>query len=336
MKTNLPILSKAQIIGVALLTLTAVTASAESEDKLTKSFKVQPGGQLVVVADRGSIEVKTTDADSVEVEVARKARGSQSKTEPTFKDHLVTFTQDGQKVVVHSEYKGGRWAGWFGNRLELQVKYLITIPRKFDVDIKTVGGSIKVAELAGKVQAQTSGGSLNFAKIDGALSAHTSGGSITVVGCKGNADLKTSGGSLHLGNIEGDVDARTSGGAIHADKLTGKSVLKTSGGSIHISAVEGRIEAVTSGGGITATLRAQPTGDCTFKTSGGSITVALGEKLAVDIDAQTSGGRVSSDLPVPAVIQGEQKKTEIRGKVNGGGPLITAHTSGGSVHLTKN
>jgi hypothetical protein len=56
----------------------------------------------------------------------------------------------------------------------------------------------------------------------------------------------------------------------------------------------------------------------------------------VDIDAQTSGGRVSTDFPVAAVIQGEQKRTEIRGKVNGGGPLLTAHTSGGSVRLQKN
>ena len=125
---------------------------------------------------------------------------------------------------------------------------------------------------------------MNFAKIEGSLSGHTSGGSITVAGCKGNVDLRTSGGGLQLGEIEGDVDARTSGGSIHADKLTGKSVLQS---------------------------------------SGGGITVALGEKLNVDVDARTSGGRVASDLPVTTVTHGELKKNELRGKINGGGPLIT-------------
>ncbi len=335
MKSKVTVLLKSQILGVAL-TLAALTAFAESEDKITKSFKVQPGDQLVVAVDRGSIDVKTTDGESVDIEVTRKAGGNDAKAEKILKDHVVTTTQNGNKVEIKAEYKGEKSSGWFGKGLDLRVKYVITIPRKFDVDLKTAGGSIKVEELTGKVQAHTSGGSLNFAKIDGPLSAHTSGGSITAAGCKGKAELKTSGGSLHLGNMEGDVDARTSGGSIHAEKLNGKAILKTSGGSIQVSEITGQIDAGTSGGGITASLLAQPTGDCTFKSSGGGITVALGEKVAVDIDAHTSGGRVSSDFPVAAVIQGEQKRTEIRGKVNGGGPLITAHTSGGSVRLAKN
>ena len=170
------------------------------------------------------------------------------------------------------------------------------------MNLKTAGGSVKVAELIGKVQASSSGGGLNFAKIEGSLSGHTSGGSITVAGCKGNVDLRTSGGGLQLGEIEGDVDARTSGGSIHADKLTGKSVLQSSGGGIQVSAIKGQVEA---------------------GTSGGSITVALGEKLNVDVDARTSGGRVASDLPVTTVTHGGLKKNELRGKINGGGPLIT-------------
>ena len=99
--------------------------------------------------------------------------------------------------------------------------------------------------------------------------------------------------------------------------------------------IKGQVEATTSGGSVSARLLEQPTGDCTFKSSGGSVTVVLSENIAVDVDARTSGGRVSSDLPVTSVIQGEQKKNEIRGKINGGGPLIVAHTSGGSVRLEK-
>ena len=269
------------------------------------------------------------------IEITRKASGREAKAGQILKDHVVTMTQDGNRVMIRAEYKGEKLGGWFGPGNNLQVKFLITVPRKFDVDLKTGGGSIKVSELTGKLQAHTSGGSLDFEKIEGPVSGNTSGGSITLAGCKGNADLKTSGGSLYLSDIEGDADARTSGGLIHAEKLTGKSVLKTSGGGIQVSGIKGQIDAHTSGGSITASLSGQPTGDCSFKTSGGSVTVGLNEKVAVDIDAHTSAGRVSTDFPVATLVQGEQKKDQLQGKINGGGPLITAHTSAGGIHIRK-
>ncbi len=335
MKTNLFLLPNARILGATLLTLAAVTASAEVEDKIAKSFNVQPGGQLVVLADRGTIEIKTADRESVDIEVTRKAGGSRTKAEQTLKDHMVTTTLDDNKVEVHADYKGAKSLGWFGRSSELQVSFLITVPRKFDVDLKTAGGSVKVTGLAGKVLAASSGGSLNFTKIEGPLIGHTSGGSIAVAGCQGQVEISTSGGSLNLGEIEGDVTAKTSGGSIRGDKLTGKSVVKTSGGSIEVAGIKGSMDAATSGGSIRAELLEQPVGDCTFRSSGGGITVVFDEKVNVDVDARTSGGRVSSDLPVTSVIQGEQKKNELQGKINGGGPLITAHTSGGSVRLQK-
>ena len=336
MKPNLTYALKGAAFATALLTLAVVNVRADQEDKIAKTFQVRPGEQLVVELDRGSIEVQTADAESVQIEVTRKAGGSQSKAEKILKDHEVSATQAGGKIEVRGEYKGPKSSGWFGRSPELQVQCRVTVPRKFDVELNTAGGSIKVSELTGKVQAHTSGGSMKFEKIDGPVTAQTSGGSVTVTSAKGNADVKTSGGGLSLSDIEGDVNAHTSGGSIRAEKLTGKSVVKTSGGSIEVADIKGAIDARTSGGSINANLLGQPAGDCTFKTSGGSVTVVLGDKVAVDVDAQTSGGRVLTDFPVAATIQGEQKKNEIRGKVNGGGPLITAHSSGGSVRLQKN
>jgi DUF4097 and DUF4098 domain-containing protein YvlB len=322
-------------IAAALLALSAAAVRGEIEDKISKSFKVQTGGQLVVEADRGAIEVKTAEQDSLDIVITRNTGASQAKAEKIFKDHVIAMSQDGNTVNVRAEYKGEKSTGWFGKWDDLHVNFLITVPRTFDVDLKTAGGSIEVTALNGRLQAHTSGGSLRFEKIQGPVTGHTSGGSITLAGAKGKVDVSSSGGSLHLSDIQGDVNARTSGGSVHADNLAGKSVLKTSGGGMKISGIKGQIDAATSGGSITASLPEQPSGDCSFKTSGGSITIALGEKVAVDVDARTSAGRVSSDLPVVTLVQGEQKKNELHGKINGGGPLITAHTSAGSVRLEK-
>lgn len=334
MKANLIKPLKPGFIAVAMLALCAA-ARADLEDKINRAFEVSPGGRLVVDVDRGSIEVKTSDETSVNIEVTRKAGGSRSKAAKILKDHVVTTTQDANKVELRAKYEGERSSGWFGSSPELQVSIEITVPRKFDVDLKTAGGHIKVIELTGKVEAHTSGGHLEFQKIEGPLSGHTSGGHIAVAGCKGNVDIGTSGGHLDLSNVEGDVTAKTSGGSIQAKGITGKSVVKTSGGHIDVAGIKGSIEADTSGGSISAELSDQPTGDCSFKTSGGNITVALAEKVAVDVDLRTSAGRISTDFPVAALIQGEQEKNKIAGKVNGGGPLITAQTSAGSVRLEK-
>lgn len=335
MKPNQFNLLTAAVFTAGILAITP-SARAEAEDKVTKSFTAAPGGQLFVELDRGSIEIKTAEAGSVDIEITRKAGGSRSQAEKILTEHIVTLKQTDKGVQVRAEYQGPRTRRWFGGSPQLQVQCVITVPRQFDVDLKTAGGSVNVTSLTGKVQANTAGGSLRFENIEGPISGHTSGGSITIHTAKGKVNVKTSGGTVNLKEIEGDVNAHTSGGSIRAESLTGQAVVKTSGGSIQVADINGTIEAGTSGGSITATLLEQPAGACSFKTSGGSITLVLDATAAVDVDARTSGGRVATDFPVVSVIQGEQKKNELRGKINGGGPLLTAHTSGGSVRLQKN
>lgn len=275
------------------------------------------------------------DTGTVQIEVTREAKGSDAKAKKTLADHVVTFKQDGSQVSIKAQYNGPKVANWFGNSIQFNVRYQITVPRKFDANLKTAGGHIEVSALTGKLQAHSSGGHLSFASITGPVNAHTNGGNITLDGCKGTVDLHTSGGSLKLSGIEGDVAAKTSDGSIRAEKLAGKSAVKTSGGSITITDIHGSIDAGTSGGSINAALSEQPAGDCSFRTSGGSITLALNDKIAADVDLHTSAGQVSTDVPVVSVVKGEHDRSTLRGKVNGGGPLITAHTSGGNVRLEK-
>jgi hypothetical protein len=337
MKSNQFRLLMPSVLGIAFLAFANVVARASVEDTITNSFKVESGGQLVMDVDRGSIEIKTAEAGEVRVEVKRKAGGSRTTAEKTLKDHIVTSTQDGSKVEIRAELKSAKSTSWFSfsRSPELEVSYLIVVPRKFDVDIKTGGGHIKVTELNGKLQANTSGGNLTLEKIGGPVSVRTAGGHITLAGCQGKAKLDTSGGNLTLSDIKGDVAANTSGGHISVKKLGGKATLKTSGGNIEAIEVKGPIEANTSGGHVTVELREQPMGDCSFETSGGNITLGLAANLNVNLDVSTSGGRISTDIPVTTVTKGEPKEGELRGKINAGGPQLYAHTSGGHIRVRK-
>jgi len=334
MKTNRTLAALIAQCGVLLAASTL--AASDVEDRLTQSYRVEPGGKLSVVADRGSIEVKSADGEQVAIEVLRKVKGeSRARAEDVLKNHEVKFSQDGDTVQVRAEMNSGWASNWRDKGRNLQVRYLISVPKKFNVDLKTSGGSIQVADLTGNARSQTSGGSLNFGQIEGPIFGRTSGGGIHVAGCKGEVDVKTSGGGIHLGEVDGDTTAQTSGGSLTVKHVNGKTVVKTSGGSIDVSEVKGSLEAITSGGSITANITDQPSGDCRLQTSGGSIKVSLSDKVAVDVDAKTSGGGVKTELPVAAVVQGEHKPNVLQGKINGGGPTLSLHTSGGGIFLQR-
>jgi hypothetical protein len=298
----------------------ALAAYAETEEHLQKSFAVGSGGKLVLDVHVGSIEITASDRKDVSIDLFRKAaiRGfdDQEREGAELKKHEVTFSQAANAVIVRSLRPQDA-----NNKVNLQARYVIAVPRQFDADVKTRGGSIKVSDLAGTLKANTSGGSLKFSGIHGPIDGGTSGGSIDLANSDGKASVKTSGGSIRIQKHKGDVLAKTSGGSISVDEI------------------DGQIQAATSGGSVSAALL-KPTGECHLETSGGGITVAVPATAALDIDAKTSGGSVKSDLPVASAAAASPRdkarsRASLKGTLNGGGTPLLLRTSGGSIHLKK-
>lgn len=304
-------------------------------DTIEKSFQVRPGGKLILETDIGSIEVFSRNTNTLEVEVIQEAKtASSSRAERILEDFEVSFRQSGNTVYVTGEYRKGSLSRFWNNiGRYIRVKFQVTVPQEFNVDLKTRGGSISVDDLKGSVHSQTSGGSLSFSRIDGPVHGRTSGGSIRMTSCSGNADVKTSGGSITLGDVNGDVIAHTSGGSIKVGRAKGTVDVHTSGGGIRVEEARGTIKAHTSGGSITAYLSDQPESDCSLTTSGGSITVHLAERIGMDLNARASGGRVYTEFPV--LIRGEISKSSLKAKINDGGPELHLYTSGGSIYIRK-
>ncbi|NQT24494.1 DUF4097 family beta strand repeat protein [candidate division KSB1 bacterium] len=269
----------------------------------------------MIDSDMGSIDIQTAPGDKVEARILIKLRnGSESKLERMLSELDLDSFQSGNDVTITLEKKKKDW--WSGIKNSgLSVEFEVTVPQQYNVDLKTSGGSISVADLEGSVDARSSGGSLNMGDIQGPVTGHTSGGSITVQSCAGDVDVRTSGGSLKLGNIDGTVIGRTSGGSIHVDEVMGMIDAKTSGGGIHVA------------------IAKQPEAECNLSTSGGGITAYLAENISMNVDAKTSGGGVSTDFPVK--VEGKISGQSLRAEINGGGPLLTLRTSGGGIHIKK-
>jgi DUF4097 and DUF4098 domain-containing protein YvlB len=315
---------------LALLAAGAVTANAD-QDVITKSFAVKAGGKLSLNVDRGSIHITTSDSDKVDVKITRELKqASSNEAKRVFEQHKIELTSKDNEVKIEAENPQKRFG--FNNPFNrLQVDYTITIPAKFDIDVRTAGGNIEVADLEGKAAVHTSGGNLKLGTIKGPLKAHTSGGHITLTRTEGDTDVSTSGGDLRLGEVAGSLVAHTSGGNITLEKNKGSVKASTSGGDIRVKDAYGPVSAHTSGGNVSAHLNTQPTEGCSLKTSGGNVDVLLAGNLALDLDAHTSGGRLDSDFPGTL----NKQKTRLIAQINGGGPGLVLETSGGNVSIRK-
>jgi DUF4097 and DUF4098 domain-containing protein YvlB len=278
-----------------LLLIGCVTAMADTEERLNKRFTAEPGAKLVLDVDFGSVEVTTTEKSEVTIDVYRKVkRGGKADEEAFLAERPVNISQDGNTITVQSRV--AKRQSWRGSQ-RTEGKYTITVPAKFNAQLKTAGGNISVTDLRGDIQAKTSGGSLKFTRLRGPLDGNTSGGNIRVAECDGPLSLHTSGGSIDIDNATAKVDAST------------------------------------SGGNVSAQFASLLTDEVKLRTSGGNVTLRVAEKSAFDLDASTSGGSVSSDLPVQT--EGKPKRTQLKGPVNGGGKPVVLRTSGGNVHVKK-
>jgi hypothetical protein len=305
------------LFSAALLVTACYAYTDGIEDTINKSFTVRPGGTLFLESDLGSVEVRGSGSDKVDIELIREIRtGRESEAERILKEIETGFDQSGNDVKVTLKYDRRGLERLFNNiGRYLRIKFVITVPERYNLDLYTKGGSISADKIEGTVKTRTSGGSLSFDRIVGEITGRTSGGGITIGDVKGETNVHTSGGSIKIRSAEGPVDAHTSGGGITVEE------------------VMGAIKADTSGGSIKATITSQPKADCRLTTSGGSITVTLGEGIGVDLDAKTSGGSVSTDFPV--TIQGEIRKNVLAAKINDGGPDLYLRTSGGSIRIRK-
>lgn len=206
------------LYGVMLFAGVSIAADVEHK------YEVSKGGKLELKTDVGSLDIRTHNSDTVEIEVEVEGKNAD--------EFKVSHTVSGDDVSVTGTFDRGD--NYWGRNI--RAKFIITVPKEYNLDLRTSGGSIDIDDLTGQVDANTSGGSIDIGDIDG------------------NVDLHTSGGSITTGSINGDLNGHTSGGSItatFAKQLTDDATLDTSGGSITVRMIEDMqvdLSASTSGG----------------------------------------------------------------------------------------
>jgi DUF4097 and DUF4098 domain-containing protein YvlB len=146
---------------------------------------------------------------------------------------------------------------------------------------------------------------------------HTGDGHISVERIKGNTVLSSGDGKIEAEGLDGRLNVRTGDGHI---RVRGRfDVLEARTG-------DGSVEVDVSPGSRMASAWHVNTGD-------GHVTLRLPPNFAADIDAHTGDGHITADLPL--TVSGTQRKSELRGHLNGGGEPLVVRTNDGHIRLER-
>ena len=315
-----------------LLALTASSGWALSEENLNQQLDISAGGKLEVEVDFGTIDVSVGGDNQVLVHAHRKidTKGDEAREKEYAAAVPILVNKEGNTVTVRAvrPKDHSRW-DWSGN-VNLDAEYTIKVPKNFNAELRTRGGSITVDGLIGEVAADTNGGKMKFTQLRGPLDARTSGGGIVLDTCNGDLTVATNGGAIDCKNGSGNLDARTSGGSIAVRDFSGDAEVKTSGGKLTFENINGTLSGKTSAGSISVVLPFPVPGDVSLQTSAGSIDVALSEKAAVNVEAKTGMGNIRTEIPMLATKSTDDR---LEGTLNGGGKSLVLRTSIGSITL---
>ncbi len=269
---------------------------------------VKAGGRLVLRADRGTVNILPSPDDRVNCAVILRAY---TQDEAAAKRLFDGYQLSARSLEAGGVYLDSEAPGWARHGANFTVRFQISVPRHFHLDVETQGGDISVdAPLEGNVRLTTAAGDVRTSDVAGLVRIETASGSITLGNIAGDLSAGTAGGSIHVGNVKGDSALETSGGEIETGMLTGSLKAETAGGDVVVGGASGQVVAQTAGGQIQI---GPAGGSVRAETAGGSIRLQGAHGRVV---AETAGGSIDL-LEVEGAVRASTAAGRILAKFGG-------------------
>lgn len=205
--------SRKWFCGLALLLAPAILGAQDSEwyekEEFQQSYTLAPGSQVEVKAINGSVTIETTSGTTAEVQVIRSAR-----TREDLQFRKVVVEHVGNRFVIRGEGDSeGR------RRAEVRQQVRLRLPRKVDLEVHGINGSVKAAEIEGRGSVSGVNGKVELTQVGGINKISGINGSVWVsVARLGEEGMKISG-------VNGRVDVQFAmdlNAEIHASGINGK------------------------------------------------------------------------------------------------------------------
>ena len=227
-----------------------------TQENIQKTFKVKTPAQLKVVNIRGSISLKQGEGNQIEVK-AIKHNDCPYPEDTTIE---ISQAEDGTVNVITRFIRDGI----FSLGRPCKVEYEISAPKNTSARIKTVSGSVMIANVGG------------------------------------NHKITSVSGAVEINNVTGENAIKTVSGNIVGEKITGPVRYKTVSGSIHIEeSSHPTIESSTISGRV---IIHSDIGDgpYQFTSVSGSLKLIVPDSVQCSVKAHSVSGHFYTDLNASA------------------------------------
>ncbi len=273
------------------------------------SYPLAAGGDLHLDNSNGSVQISGWDRNTIDISGTKYAPDTEGLS-----DVQVKASVQGSSAIIETVAPRNPFHGSYG------VAYVIHVPRKTVLQ-----------------HLQTSNGSVSVEDLEGGGKVTSTNGRIAMNHATGDYNVQTTNGAISLDQCSGVFRAESSNGAIKGTLAAGSISASTTNGSVDFTVDKPedgqKMRASSTNGSIVLALAQFRDNGIKADTSNGSITLRLPSNTNAELEARTSWASVKSDLPV--MMTGEVSKHRLSGKLGQGGPLISAETNNGSIHLQR-
>lgn len=306
------------LFSVILVLGVELTPAAAVERTFMQNFELPPGGTVTVDTYRGGILIEETEGRQVRTEVrVELATEDEDEAAKAIESLKLDVSATGNEVRLRARNpRESRALFAWEEKKRIELTFRIAVPKGVTVVLSTLDGSVTVGNFAGNVDARTRAGRIFCRKIDGSIKAVVETGEIVISRCTGT------------------MEAKVQQGTIRAGMLFGAAKLRTDSGDIEVLSALGGIEAKAAAGNVSVGLQKGFGGETNIEADGGNVVLQIEPTVLMNLQASATWGRVATTMPF-MVSAGGPGKRSLSGILNGGGPQVRVHASGGHVSLVS-
>lgn len=293
----------------SLVLVSAACSGLANADEYVKTYSVGNHADVRIHADESSVRVITDEASN-KVEFRVRTEGTRVALQIGGQVQVDSH-QSGDEVELSVKVAHSFTVG-FNDR---SIKTEVHMPQNADLLIDTHDGAVEVSAVNGHVSIHTKDGSIKAGQLSGQIELMSDDGGITADALMGDTKIHTSDGSIGVRGVDGKLDAFSKDGAIRADGRFDSLTIKSGDGTVTAHADRGsKMQSAWN-----------------VHTGDGSVHLSLPSDLQANLDINANDGHINVDLPV--TVQGYHSKSQLRGTLNGGGPLLTVRSGDGSIRI---
>jgi DUF4097 and DUF4098 domain-containing protein YvlB len=290
-----------------------VWAGEKYEEKFNKTESLAKDGKVILSNVSGKIEIQSWDQAQVKIDATKISDSSSlERAKENCASVNIEVTKSGNFVQISTIYPSH-----FLRNVNVSVNYVVWVPDKASVNIKSMSGVVAVTSIGGSLEGNLVSGSVTLSKIAGSVDFRTVNGKIEIQDVGADIDVKTVSGGISATRVKGSVDAETTSGSIVLKEISEAK-------SVRAKALNGRI---SYDGLLGAGSKFE------LETLSGGVDLTLPANASFELEAKTFSGHINSDFPI--TMSGNISPKELRGVVNNGGSTLRLKTFSGSIDIRK-